>query len=81
MNRRALRHARTYCPIGAATCVLALAGCRAADDCYKTYPEQSDSPTERAMSPQDDRPKVEPAPDRPTAETLPPPSNPNNVPR
>lgn len=59
---------------------MAFAGCRAKDDCYKTYPG-ADSPTERALQPDDGRPKVEPAPTGPTAETLPPPRNPNNVPR
>lgn len=58
-----------------------LAGCRSRDNCYKTYPGDADSPTERALHPDDEKPKVEPAPTHPTAETLPPPSNPNNVPR
>jgi hypothetical protein len=63
------------------TVVISLAtGCRAKDDCYKTYPD-AESPTERALEPDDGRPKVEPAPTGPTAETLPPPRNPNNVPR
>jgi hypothetical protein len=58
-----------------------LAGCRSRDNCYKTYQDDPDSPTGRALNPDDEKPKVEPAPTRPTAETLPPPMNPNNVPR
>lgn len=57
------------------------AGCRSRDNCYKTYPNDENSPTNRALNPGDEKPKVEPAPTAPTAETLPPPRNPNNVPR
>ncbi len=57
------------------------AACRSRDNCYKTYPDGAASPTDAAMNPHDERPKVEPAPTRPTADSLPPPSNPNNVPR
>jgi len=79
MAHRSARLAR-FTAGGMALASIALVGCRSKDNCYKTYPA-SDSPTERAMNPDDDRPKVEPAPAGPTAETLPPPSNPNNVPR
>lgn len=58
-----------------------MASCRGRDNCYKTYPKDEGSPTERALSPDEEKPKVEPAPTGPTADTLPPPRNPNNVPR
>lgn len=57
-----------------------LVGCRPKDNCYKTYPH-ADSPTERAMNPDDDAPEIEHAPAGPTAQTLPRPSNPNAAPR
>ena len=56
-------------------------GCRSRNNCYKTYPDSVDSPTDAAMNPQDEDPKVPPAPTRHTADSLPPPRNPNNVPR
>lgn len=57
-----------------------LVGCRSKDNCYKTYPH-TDSPTERAMNPDDESPEIEHAPAGPTAQTLPRPSNPNAAPR
>lgn len=65
----------------AATITLLAIGCRSRDNCYKTYPDRAASPTEAAMNPQDEDPKVPPAPTRHTADSLPPPRNPNNVPR
>jgi ABC-type uncharacterized transport system auxiliary subunit len=67
------------CVLATLAVIVMLAGCRSRDNCYKTYP--ADSPTDRALNPEDSKPSVEPAPTQPTAETLPPPSNPNHGPR
>lgn len=77
----ALRSRTAFAILLTSAALTLLAGCRSRDNCYKTYEGDPDSPTGRALNPDDDKPKVEPAPTGPTAETLPPPRNPNNVPR